>query len=162
MSDLSPVSSWFDGLGQPCDPEIFQRALEVWQTGGQFKLRNKPPTQSGLYLSDIPINRSAMATLGFLRARGVTGVQAYLWRIMHFNELLDHMRPDGLLAKYVKPEDEKGVMSVSEALLHAVAIAPIKMPIDLSAKDYCLFDVEEIARLAEENWKADSEATGSK
>jgi hypothetical protein len=152
-------STWLDGLDQPCDPKIFERALEVWQAGSQFKLRKTPPTKKGLYLSDIPMNRSAMATIGFLKARGVTNSQAYLWRAMHFGELLQHMQQDGRLAKYVKVGKEKGVTLVSDALLHAIAVAPIKLPNDLGTEESG-FDLEEIARIADEIWQADSDGEG--
>jgi hypothetical protein len=155
MTNSASNSQWLDDLHTPCDPKIFRRALDVWQAGGQFKLRKSKPKQKGLYLADIPVNRSAMATIGFLKARGVKNTQAYLWRTMHFGQLLEHLQPGGLLAKYVKLGSDKDSMMVSEALLDAVAIAPVKLPNDPAA-DACVFDVEEIARIAEEIWRADS------
>ena len=159
MTDSTSNSPWLEDLSEPCDPEIFLRALEVWQTGSQFKLRKSAPTKKGLYLKDIPMNRSAMATIGFLKARGVQNTQGYLWRTMHFGELLDHLQPGGRLAKFMKPGREEGVLLISDALLHAVAIASVKKPSDPHT-DNCVFDVDEIARLAEEAWEADSEDTG--
>lgn len=160
MTHPSKKSQWIQGMHEPCDPEIFKRALEVWQVGADFPLRAQPVVAPGYVLADIEINRAAMATIGFLRARGVAQPQSYLLRLMHFGEVLDAARAGGVLAKFVKASDEDGCVLISDALIEALATAPIPVPAEPSAPlNGPYLDLDEIARLAQAAFDED-EAPG--
>ena len=156
MSSAPGLSHWLARMAGPCDPEIFRKALEVWQTGAQFPLRKRPVAGSGFVLADIDVNRSAMATIGFLRARGVAQPQAYLVRLMHFYEVLEAAQAGGALARFVKPSDADDCVMISEALLDAVAEAPVPVPLDPRApQNGPTLDIAEIARRAQVAFEAE-------
>lgn len=148
-----PVSPWMAGVQSPCDPNILRRAIEVWQAGAQVPLRKRPVSGPGYVLADIPINRAAIATAGFLRARNVKNAHAYLWRAMNFGEVLEQALPGGPLARFVTPSDKEGVVFVSDALFHAVALAraPVSTGGDIDALAHGpSLDLQAIQRLAEQ------------
>lgn len=152
-------SPWIAEGMKPCDPEIFRSALDAWTAAQQVPLRTEPHKGPGYVLSDIPINRAAMGTVKFLRDRGVPHPQAYLIRLMHLGEIFENAAQGGTLAKFVKPSDEDGTVCVSDALLHAVALAPIPEPADVSSTSTML-DIEAIRVLADSAWDAVEEASG--
>ncbi len=152
-------SPWIAGAMEPCDPEIFRAALEAWGAARQVPLRSGPTKGPGYALSDIPINRAAMGAAKFLRERGVAHPQAYLMRLMHMGDVFENAGKGGVLAKFVKPADEEGMVSVSEALLNAVALAPIPAAAGLSHAA-AMLDIEAIRVLAETAWVESEGASG--
>ena len=100
-----------------------------------------------------------MGTAKFLRERGVEHPQAYLMRLMHMGDVLENAGNGGVLAKFVKPSDEEGTLSVSEVLLNAVALAPIPEAAGLSPSATML-DIEAIRVLAEAAWVESEGASG--
>ncbi len=156
---VSQRSPWIAEGMKPCDPQIFCAAVDAWETAQRVPLRTEPPKGSGYVLSDIPINRAALGVVKFLRERGVLHPQAYLIRLMHMGEVFDNAASGGPLAKFIKPSEEDSSACVSEALLHAVALAPIRLPADLSTGETML-DLEAIRGLADAAWMANEEASG--
>lgn len=158
MSNPVASSAWFADMFPPCDPKIFRRALDVWHTGAEFPLRKRPVSGPGYVLADIPINRSAMATTGFLRARGVASPQAYLMRIMHMYEVMEECKPGGLFEPFTKPSDEDGCILLSGALLDAVALTPVPIPADPAKRtEGAVLDLHGIARAAQAAHDSDDE-----
>jgi hypothetical protein len=155
MTKPQNPSRWIDDGTQPCDPSIFRKVLDVWHTGADSPLRKRMPAGPGYVLADIPINRAAMAAVGFLKARGVAHPQAYLIRILNFGEVLQAAKPGGPLSKFVKPSDSPDILLVSEALLDAVATSTVRAP---AAGVESVFDLGDIERRAADFMTADGEA----
>jgi hypothetical protein len=157
MTAPKNFSRWVDHGTEPCDPAIFREALDVWHTGAQVPLRERRPAGPGYVLTDIPVNRAAMATVAFLKARGVAHQQAYLMRLLNFGDVLQAAKPGGPLARFVKPSDTPDDLLVSEALLDAVAMSSVLAP---AAGSLAVFDLVDIERRAAELMAADGEAHG--
>lgn len=130
--------TWRDAIDEPCDPEIFGQALQTWGEAAAQPLAPAGTKRGpGLYLTDIPINRSGLATVAFLKRAGVTAPQAYVWRVMHFFEILQAAAAHGL-ADHVR-EDE-----VSCALVSAAAVAKMHFG------EGPVFDMADVARRVRE------------
>jgi len=137
------MSRWLEGLEAPCDEQIFLQAVEAWGNAMDVPLRgsNEPLLPGRIYLSDIPINRAAMAAMKILRAASVAAPQAYLWRLMHLGEIFCAAQQLGI-ADLVR-EDE-----VHTDVLRAAAIAKLKTPPAAALKtgdDLPAFDLEDVA-----------------
>lgn len=156
----APKANWLDDGARPCDPAIFLETLGVWEAAQQVPLRSERPQGPGYVLADIPINRAGMAVVKLLRERGVPHPQAYLIRLMHLSEVFDDIARGGALAKYVKPGEEPKTVLVNEALLTAVALAPISVPANL-AKAKGMLNLEAIRVLAESASEDEEEATNA-
>ncbi|MBT2333601.1 hypothetical protein J7E49_06750 [Variovorax paradoxus] len=135
---MSFPNTWRDGIDIACDPEIFAQALQTWSEAADQPLAPAGSKRGpGLYLTDIPINRSGLATTAFLKRAGVTAPQAYLWRVMHFFEVLEAAAAHGL-SDHVR-EDE-----ISCALVSAAAAA------NMHFGDGPVFDMEDVNRRVRE------------
>ncbi|KRC30670.1 hypothetical protein [Acidovorax sp. Root217] len=133
------MSNWLAGAHTPCDPETFIAVLEVWQEGREKPLAGPEPGAPGVYLMDMPMNRSAMAAVAFMREKGIANSQAYLWRCMHLGDIFNAVREHGL-SDLVRENE------VHTALLKAAAVAKLN---DIST-DGGGFDMDDVARLARE------------
>ncbi len=131
-------SAWRQAIESPCDPEIFGQALQVWGEASDKPLAPAGTKRGpGLYLTDIPINRSGLATAAFLKRAGVEAPQAYMWRVMHFFEILEAASAHGL-ADHVR-EDE-----ISSALVSAAAGARLQFG------EGPIFDMHDVTRRVRE------------
>lgn len=135
--DAQPRKSpWLEGVLTPCDPKIFLEAMQTWSDASSKPLpepKNKAP---GLRLTDIPINRSALRTVAFLRERGVAAPHAYLWRLMHLHEVFEQAAAYGL-ADHVRDTE------ISSALITGMATARVNGP---DAQDSAVsFDMADVA-----------------
>ncbi|HEX7891449.1 MAG TPA: hypothetical protein VF522_19010 [Ramlibacter sp.] len=153
---MTKTSQWAEGLGAACDDRIFLPTLKAWNEGMDVPLRDpRAPMKPGLYLTDIPINRGAMAAAKFLRGAGVDNPQAYLWRVMHLGEIL-RAAPALGLGELVRDDE------VHTALLRAAAVAKLATrPADAigSTEDCPVFDLADVAAKTRE-FLAAEEAAG--
>lgn len=123
------------------DPTVFLAMMSVWENAANVPLRAEgwtPPGLGGLYLTDIPINRSAMAVVGELKRRGIEepASQAYLMRLIHFGEMFEER---ARFAEFLKPGSEEGALLIASVLLEAFALADLVM-----VGDQLRFDVNSV------------------
>lgn len=133
------TSTWIDDAHIPCDPETFIAVLEAWQEGREKALAGPKPGIPGVYLTDVPTNRCAMASLAYMRENGVVNAQAYLWRCMHMGDIFASVVEHGL-GDLVRENE------VHTALLKAAAVAKLTRIPTAGGR----FDMEDVARLARE------------
>ncbi|MGV3679791.1 MAG: hypothetical protein ACO1PM_08705 [Acidovorax sp.] len=133
------MSNWIADAHTPCDPETFIAVLEAWQEGREQPLAVPTPEVPGVYLTDVPINRSAMAALAYMRVNGVANAQAYLWRCMHMGDIFVAAAEHGL-GDLVRENE------VHTALLKSAAVAKLHDIATAGGK----FDMEDVVRRARE------------
>lgn len=134
VADALARKRWIDDLEGPCEPQLFMAALDAFHRGADIALPQ--PSGPGLYLTDIPMNRAGLAGVKFLRAAGVQNPQAYLWRIIHFGQILRAAGEYGL-AEHVRADE------VSCALIRAAAVARIVAPGPADSDQ--VFDMADVA-----------------
>lgn len=151
---MKPYRSLFDleAHTQPVDPEMFLWCQGVYSAAAHLSMPVENPGarpilehDGKLYgFSDIPINRGMLAATKELRERGVGEDQkmATLTRLMHFGEVFQHR---DRLAAFIKPGDEEGTVSVSEALIKACATAKF-----ILTGDKMRLDIDDVARIAQQ------------
>jgi hypothetical protein len=135
----------------PVDPELFLWCSGIYSGAAQLAMPVQNPAAKPVVehdgkvysLSDIPINRGILAVMKELREHGASEDvrKSMVWRLMHFGEVLE--KP--ALSAFIRPGDEPGAVSVSEALIKACATAKF-----ILTGDDLRFDVDDIARIAQE------------
>lgn len=142
-------AAWRAGIEAACDPEIFARALSAWAEGLDTPMLPSAvqPADQAYYITDTAFHRTGFAVHRLLKEAGVLNPQGYLWRVLHFHEILQKAGSHGLSA-HVR-EDE-----VSLALIHAGAVARIQFD------EGQVFDMEDVARCTAEFERADEAAAG--
>ncbi len=145
---------------QPVDPEMFLWCQGVYAVAAHLSMPVENPGARPILehdgkqygFSDIPMNRGMLAATKELRERGVSDDQkmATMMRLMHFGEVFDHRER---LAVFIKPGDEQGTVSVSEALIKACATARF-----IRSGDKMHLDIEDVARIAQQLTDAEDAA----
>jgi hypothetical protein len=143
-------SRWIDAIGEPVDPEKFIFAAHAYQAAASMSmptenLQSKPLLildGTPVSLTDVPLNRGMMAVIKELREAGVENVQAYVWRLMHFTEILEARERFGAL---MKPSQD-GTAMISDAVFYAAATAKMRGgPGHADAG----FDIDEVIQVAQ-------------
>lgn len=116
---------------QPIDPELFEKALEAYQTAAagedpQIKLHEPLPEGSppGYRLADIPINRGMMAVCRIVRGQPDSVRLSTMSRVTHYFLAVDEALKQPRFSPYLIPGI--GYTNISRSFQDAFASANFK------------------------------------
>lgn len=149
--DLSAIpSQWMNSISEPVDSKIFDFVLNVCQAAGDMTMPTENPESQPILKMDglvyafknIPLNRGLLAAKQQLIELGVDNLQGYLFRLLHFGQLLEASDRFGDL---IKRGDLDGTSIVSDAVIFAAAQGKFVANVEETG-----FDIEDTVRVAHE------------
>lgn len=140
----------------PVDPGTFKLMLEVYQAAASMAMPTRNPEDVKIGLDDAVVsftdsglNRGMLEVSRQLQELGVQNRQAYVGRLMCFDEILEAADRFGDLMQL----QDDGGYKISDHLLDAVAAAKF-----YASRERLGFDIDDVVRMARE--KADAEGVG--
>jgi hypothetical protein len=113
---------------EPLDPKVFEMMLSVYEAAAALTMPTQNPETvarfqlepdgGSFHLTDRPTNRGFLEVTRQLREMGISNVQAYLARVMHFGEIIEAA---DRFKELIQPGSEEGTLMVDSCVYEAAA-----------------------------------------